>query len=1496
MPQEPHPYLVTEHSYAMRRLQPAVGDAHAVFFAHPREALEYHYERNESDPRVAHALTLEVDRHGAVKRTAQIGYRRRAAWTAFPEQAEGKATLTEHEVVHLIPAEEGAYRIGVPTETRTYELHGLPLGEEGVLAFQAVLDAADAATYLGYDGTPSGSFQKRLLQHARTRYWSDDLTGPLPFGEVGGWALVHESFAKVLTPSLITSVFGARVTSGVLAEGGYLQLSGDPDYWVSSGRAVPSVAHFYLPTTFVDPFGNTSQVVYDAYRLLVTQVTDPLSNVVEAVPDYRVLAPRQLTDANGNVSEVRFDALGRVTAMAVMGKPGGGEGDTLDDPTATFAYDLERFVLTGKPNVVHARVREQHGPGNPRWLDTYSYSDGSGNEVLRKVKAEPGLAPERDANGALVHDAQGDLVFSHTTTRWVGTGRTVLDNKGNPVKQYEPFFSSTHEYEDEAELVEWGVTPILRYDPLGRLIRTDLPNGTFSRVVFDAWKQTSHDPNDTVLESSWYAARQALAAGDPERRAAELAAAHAGTPAVSHLDALGRVFRAVADNGAEGQYVTQSTLDIEGQPLLITDARGNQAMQHRFGLGGQLLYQKSNDGGERWMLAGATGQRLRAWNARGFVYRSSYDGLRRPTHEHVQLGSGSERLARRYVHGEAHPQATALNLRGRAYQVYDGAGVVTSQAYDFKGNVLQASRRLRSDVHADADWSALAALTDVAAIAAAAEPLLETESFGTQTAYDALNRPTNVTAPDASEVKPTYNEAGLLERVEARVRGAVTWTTFVDDIDYDAKGQRERIEYGNGTFTAYTYDPLTFRLARLKTTRSSDSTVLQNLRYVYDPVGNIVAIGDSAQQTVFFNNDVVSPSAQYVYDAVYRLIEATGREHAGGLSDAPRDQNDLPIQSLPHPNDPQALRNYTEQYVYDAVGNLLRMLHQAGTGTWTRWYAYETANNRLASTTGDPEHGPFRTYAHDAHGNMTAMPHITALAWDENDQVRSTDLGGGGDVYYDYDAAGQRVRKVWEHSGLVEERIYLGGYEVYRRHNSSGLLLERQTLHVMDGARRVAMVETKTVDTSGPFTVTPRVRYQLNNHLESATLEVDGAGLVIGYEEYHPYGTTAYWSASIAVEVSQRRYRYTGKEKDEETGLYYHGARYYAPWLGRWTAADPAGMVDGPSLYAYVRGNPVRYVDRTGNQAFESMSPELRAAWQAAEQAGYDDASVNNLIAQIESDRAARGQSTATREAALEYATVRASASVHNWRRGEYGKALADGAAGVVESFGYAIFGDSPRETAVNAAATLAGSYAFGRFSRWALSTAPNPPVTKPPAPKPPAAPEPAAAPKPAAAPEPAAAPKPGAAPEPAAAPKPAAAPEPTAPAAPDARSAAIAEPVKPKIVVTPEDGGRINISIRSARGKILGTYDPKTGNLHINDVAAAPKRQGGGTELYGQIIAEASARGQVKSVSGYMSMDNRMSGKKSISETPRAKTLDKYGYTQHSYDPATKRAVSRKP
>jgi YD repeat-containing protein len=102
------------------------------------------------------------------------------------------------------------------------------------------------------------------------------------------------------------------------------------------------------------------------------------------------------------------------------------------------------------------------------------------------------------------------------------------------------------------------------------------------------------------------------------------------------------------------------------------------------------------------------------------------------------------------------------------------------------------------------------------------------------------------------------------------------------------------IVFGNGARTRYTYDPLTFRLTHLKTTGTADRASLQNLEYTYDPIGNITSITDHAQQTVYFDNQVVYPSNDYLYYVIYRLIEAQGREHIGFLARPEVDWNDEP--------------------------------------------------------------------------------------------------------------------------------------------------------------------------------------------------------------------------------------------------------------------------------------------------------------------------------------------------------------------------------------------------------------------------------------------------------------------------------------------------------------------------------------------------------------------------------------------------------------------------
>jgi RHS repeat-associated protein len=278
---------------------------------------------------------------------------------------------------------------------------------------------------------------------------------------------------------------------------------------------------------------------------------------------------------------------------------------------------------------------------------------------------------------------------------------------------------------------------------------------------------------------------------------------------------------------------------------------------------------------------------------------------------------------------------------------------------------------------------------------------------------------------------------------------------------------------------------------------------------------------------------------------------------------------------------------------------------------WTRAFAYDEASqleagqrsNRLTRTTVGETTESFSAAGdgYDPHGNMLRMPQLQVVQWDFRDQLRMTqrqavspaDVDGvarqGERTWYVYDAGGRRVRKVTElaRGQIKDERLYLGNLEVYRRHGVDAIV--RETLHVMDGAHRVALVETRTAgDEPG---VPPRlVRYQFDNHLGSATLELDEQARVVSYEEYAPYGSTTYQAACAQTET-RKRYRFTGKERDEESGFYYHGARYYAPWIARWTSCDPAELADGLNLYAYAGASPLRFNDPTGKQAVAPKEP-----------------------------------------------------------------------------------------------------------------------------------------------------------------------------------------------------------------------------------------------------------------------------------------------------------------
>src|SRR5262249_14774844 len=136
-----------------------------------------------------------------------------------------------------------------------------------------------------------------------------------------------------------------------------------------------------------------------------------------------------------------------------------------------------------------------------------------------------------------------------------------------------------------------------------------------------------------------------------------------------------------------------------------------------------------------------------------------------------------------------------------------------------------------------------------------------------------------------------FNEGNLLEKVDVFLLGAQTATAFVTNMDCNARGQSVLIETGNGVQTEYVYDPATFRMTRVRSTRIADHALLQDLAYTYDPMGNVTNVEDAAQQTVYFSNQAAAPNADYTYDALYWLISSAGREHIG-QANAPQTTSD----------------------------------------------------------------------------------------------------------------------------------------------------------------------------------------------------------------------------------------------------------------------------------------------------------------------------------------------------------------------------------------------------------------------------------------------------------------------------------------------------------------------------------------------------------------------------------------------------------------------------
>jgi insecticidal toxin complex protein TccC len=605
-------------------------------------------------------------------------------------------------------------------------------------------------------------------------------------------------------------------------------------------------------------------------------------------------------------------------------------------------------------------------------------------------------------------------------------------------------------------------------------------------------------------------------------------------------------------------------LIAQWDPRLFLDASASPNLQTIHALSGAVLCTNSVDAGLRVALLGEAGQPLHRWDGRGSQRWLQYDAWLRPVSVFEQAMDGEAVCAERLSYGASDQASAACNQCGQLIRHDDPAGTQRFSEFGLHGAVLEQTRHFLNDLTRP-DWPEPVADRGL---------LLEPgEGATTRSHFNALAEA--IEQNDAKGHRQQFHQTldGQLREVRLQLNGASTPKTLVSAIAYNAHGQTAREVAGNGVITMLEYDAQNGRLTRLQAERGNEA--LQDLRYEYDPVGNVLSIEDAALPTRYFANQRIEPVNRYSYDSLSQLTEGTGWE-AGCTSKGPQFSTF---------NDPAPRANYRQTYHYDLAGNLLELTHEGPQNHGHRLVAAAHSNRCLPVLEGmEPGEDDFRR-GFDGNGNLLNLQPGQALAWDLRNQLREVrpvqrESGEDDTESYFYGADGMRVRKVRSMQtsarSLISEVRYLPNLEL-RTHSGTGEVL--QVISIQTGRSSVRVLHWESIPRKDIGN--DRFRYYLNDHLGSCSLELDDDGEVISQERYHPYGTTAWFAGRGEVEASYRTLRYSGKERDA-TGLYYYGFRYYMAGWQRWLNPDPGGSIDGSNFFSMVSNNPLNLKDSMG--------------------------------------------------------------------------------------------------------------------------------------------------------------------------------------------------------------------------------------------------------------------------------------------------------------------------
>jgi RHS repeat-associated protein len=494
----------------------------------------------------------------------------------------------------------------------------------------------------------------------------------------------------------------------------------------------------------------------------------------------------------------------------------------------------------------------------------------------------------------------------------------------------------------------------------------------------------------------------------------------------------------------------------------------------------------------------------------------------------------------------------AYDTESNLLSLTDANQHTTSYAYDAFGRVIQTM--FPSTLTESYNYDAIGNLTSKT------DRKNQTITY----VYNALNQLTHIGYPDATGVDYVYDLIGKIQHVNdpsgnygfaydkmGRLVGTTTQysflpgRTFTNSYTYDAASNRKSMTDAENGITNYSYDALS---------RLTNITDFNNNSFGF-------AYDDLSRRTLLTRPNGVNTS--YTYDNLSRLLSVL-HQLGGATLDGASYGFDL-AGNRTSKTDLRA--NATSNYSYDKIYQLLQAVQGA---TTTESYTHDPVGNRLSSSTvssyvynssNELTSTSSGSYTYDNDGNALTDANGRSYTWDINSRLSQVTVPGTGAVTFKYDSFGRRIERnsssgttvyLYDGNNIIEE-LDANGNPIGRYSQGPGI--DRPL-----GMTRAGVTSFYQQDTLGSIT-----------SLTSA------AGAITDTYTYDAFGNLTASSGN-----TPNPFRYTGREFDAETGLYYYRARYYDPTVGRFLNEDRLQFVAGVNFYAYVGGSPTNLTDPSG--------------------------------------------------------------------------------------------------------------------------------------------------------------------------------------------------------------------------------------------------------------------------------------------------------------------------